>query len=41
MDSAANNGYHCPNGETIQELKDLANRMRITAIQITNAANSG
>lgn len=39
--SAAANGYHCPNAETVQELNDLANRMRITAIQITNAANSG
>ena len=41
MDMDTSNGYHCPNGDTLQELNDCANRMRITAIEITHAANSG
>uniref|UniRef100_A0A914WTD5 Transketolase signature 1 domain-containing protein n=1 Tax=Plectus sambesii TaxID=2011161 RepID=A0A914WTD5_9BILA len=41
MDMDTSNGYHCPNGDTLQELQDCANRMRITSIEITAAANSG
>jgi hypothetical protein len=41
MDMDTSNGYHCPNGDTLQELNDCANRMRITSIEITHAANSG
>ncbi|GFG33508.1 hypothetical protein Cfor_04979 [Coptotermes formosanus] len=33
--------YHKPEGRTIQELKDIANKLRIHSITATNAAKSG
>jgi transketolase len=36
-----NNHYHCPDASMMQELKDIANKIRIHSIRSTNAANSG
>lgn len=33
--------YHKPESKTVQELKDIANRLRILSIQSTQASNSG
>lgn len=33
--------YHKPESKTVQELKDIANRLRILSIQATQASNSG
>lgn len=33
--------YHCPDQRKLQQLKDLANRLRILSIQSTSAAGSG
>jgi len=33
--------YHCPDQRKVQELKDLANKLRILSIKCTNAAGSG
>jgi len=40
---SANNttAYHCPDAAMVQELKDLANKLRIHSIRMTNAAKSG
>uniref|UniRef100_A0A4D5R8U8 transketolase n=1 Tax=Scolopendra viridis TaxID=118503 RepID=A0A4D5R8U8_SCOVI len=34
-------GYHRPDSKTIQELRDIANKLRIHSIQATNASKSG
>lgn len=33
--------YHKPESKTIQELKDIANKLRIDAINSTQASKSG
>ena len=33
--------YHCPDQKKIQQLKDLANRLRVLSIESTSAAKSG
>ena len=33
--------YHCPDQKKIQQLKDLANRLRVLSIESTTAAKSG
>jgi len=33
--------YHCPDAKTVQELKDVANKLRIHSITATQASNSG
>lgn len=33
--------YHCPDKKKLQDLKDLANKLRILSIKCTNAAGSG
>ncbi|CAH1783241.1 unnamed protein product [Owenia fusiformis] len=33
--------YHCPDSKTLQEYKDVANKIRIHSINATNASNSG
>ena len=33
--------YHKPEGRTIQELKDIANKLRIDSVTATNASKSG
>lgn len=33
--------YHCPDQTKIQNLKDVANKLRILSIKCTNAAGSG
>ncbi|XP_076344182.1 transketolase-like isoform X2 [Tachypleus tridentatus] len=33
--------YHCPDAKTLQELKDIANKLRIHSIRATNAGKSG
>lgn len=34
-------GYHKPDQQKLQALKDAANRLRISSIQATTAAGSG
>uniref|UniRef100_A0A8C0XVX5 Uncharacterized protein n=1 Tax=Castor canadensis TaxID=51338 RepID=A0A8C0XVX5_CASCN len=34
-------GYHKPDQQKLQALKDTANRLRISSIQATTAAGSG
>lgn len=33
--------YHKPESKTVQELKDIANKLRIHSIQATQASKSG
>jgi len=33
--------YHCPDQKTLQQLRDIANRLRIDSIESTNASKSG
>ncbi|RUS75717.1 hypothetical protein EGW08_016532 [Elysia chlorotica] len=33
--------YHCPDAQTVQKLRDIANKLRIHSIQATDASNSG
>jgi transketolase len=33
--------YHKPEGRTMQELKDIANKLRIDSITATSASKSG
>jgi len=33
--------YHCPTADKLQNLKDIAHKLRILSIQSTNASNSG
>jgi len=35
------NSYHKPGSDTLQELKDIANKLRISSVQTTSASNSG
>jgi len=35
------NSYHKPGSDTLQELKDIANKLRISSVQTTQASNSG
>ncbi|GFS21055.1 transketolase [Elysia marginata] len=33
--------YHCPDAQTVQKLRDIANKLRIHSIQATDASKSG
>lgn len=33
--------YHRPDAKSLQNLKDIANKLRIHSIQMTDASNSG
>ena len=38
---AGGESYHRPDAKKIQELNDVANKLRVHSIQATNASNSG
>ena len=38
---AAQGDYHRPDQKKIQALKDLANKLRVDSIEMTNASGSG